>query len=147
MIKGMDHIGISVSDLGRAIAFYRDLLGMELVAPEPFGDERYSTLLGLKNAQGKVALVRSGSLQIELFEFAHPQPKAGIEDHPVCDHGISHFCIKVTHIHDLYARLRASGVVFNCPPMEFFGKALATYGRDPDGNIFELLEMIETDEA
>ena len=31
MIGGLHHVGITVSDLDRSLAFYRDLLGMEVV--------------------------------------------------------------------------------------------------------------------
>jgi catechol 2,3-dioxygenase-like lactoylglutathione lyase family enzyme len=32
-IRGLNHITLAVSDLDRAILFYRDLLGMELTSP------------------------------------------------------------------------------------------------------------------
>jgi len=141
MIKGMNHVGVSVASLERAIAFYRDVMGMACVAQETFGGEKYEAILGLKDVRGKVALVRLGTLQIELFEFEHPQPKAANPQRPVCDHGITHFCLQVEDIHSEYARLQTSGVIFHCPPQDFFGNAVATYGRDPDGNVFELLQL------
>jgi catechol 2,3-dioxygenase-like lactoylglutathione lyase family enzyme len=147
MIKGMNHVGVSVSDLNRAIAFYRDVLGMEVVVQRPFGGEKYEMILGLKGARGQVALLRFGDIQIELFEFASPRPKRGDPRRPICDHGITHFCLEVTDIDDAYARLKAKGVSFHCSPQSFSGKAIATYGRDPDGNVFELLEMTRADET
>ena len=38
-------------------------------------------------------------------------------------------------------RLMEAGVSFHCPPIDFSGIAKATYGRDPDGNVFELREI------
>lgn len=142
MIKGMDHVGISVSDLDRGLAFYRDLLGMEVVVQGAFDGEQYETLLNLRGVRGRVVLLRRGNFQIELFEFGHPDPKPSDSMRPVCDHGITHFCLEVTNIHEEYERLKAAGVHFHCPPLKFFGKAFATYARDPDGNVFELFEMI-----
>jgi catechol 2,3-dioxygenase-like lactoylglutathione lyase family enzyme len=112
---------------------------MELLVEAPFGGDKYETILGLRGAQGKVALLRLGDFQVELFEFASPQPRSADPGRPVCDHGITHFCLRVTDIHVEYARLKAAGVTFHCPPQDFAG-ALATYGRDPDGNVFELFE-------
>jgi hypothetical protein len=44
--------------------------------------------------------------------------------------------------------LRSSSEIgaWNCPPLKCFGVATVTYGRDPDGNVFELLEMHEGSE-
>ena len=143
MIDGFNHVGISVSDLHRSIAFYRNSLGMEVVAQMRFEGERYEAILGLEGARGEAALLRSGSLQLELFEFAHPAPKSADPRRPVCDHGITHFCVDVADIDTTYDRLKAAGVFFHCPPLDF-GRARATYGRDPDGNVFELRQKIGT---
>lgn len=139
MITGMNHVGVSVSNLERSIGFYRDLLGMEVVGRTTFEGERYELILGLRGARGKVALVRLGNLRLELFEFESPRPKPAEPNRPVCDHGITHFCLQVTDIQSEYVRLKAAGVPFHCPPQ--VGTAIATYGRDPDGNVFELLEI------
>jgi glyoxylase I family protein len=142
MIKGMNHVGMSVANLDRSIAFYRDCLGMELVVkPTTFEGELYERILALEGVKGKVALLKTGNMQLELFEFAHPTPKPKDPNYPVCDHGISHFCIDVADVENVYARLKAAGVYFHCAPLNFFGEARATYARDPDGNVFELLEM------
>jgi catechol 2,3-dioxygenase-like lactoylglutathione lyase family enzyme len=141
VIQGLHHVGVSVANLERAIGFYRGVLGMEVVHRGIFGGELYELVLGLKDVAGKVATLRLGTLEIEVFEFDSPRPRLVEPNRPVCDHGISHFCLHVSDIHGEYARLKAAGVAFHCPPQNFFGKAMATYGRDPDGNVFELLEM------
>lgn len=142
MIEGIVHVGISVSSLERSVAFYRDLFGMDVVLNKAFAGEVHENIIGLKGAHGKVAILQRGSLQLELFEFEYPQPKPSDPNRPACDHGITHFCVRVTDIESEYARLKAAGVEFHCPPQYYQGKAIATYGRDPDGNIFELLELI-----
>ena len=142
-IKAMNHVGISVADIDRSIAFYRDMLGMQVVVRTSFEGDQYATILRLKGASGRVALLRAAAMQIELFEFSCPVPRGGERDRPVCDHGITHFCIEVHDIDATYRRLRDSGVVFHCEPLDFLGGARATYGRDPDGNVFELLEVRE----
>lgn len=140
MIKNFNHVGISVVNLERSIAFYRDLLGMEVVVETTFGGEQYASILGLKETNGKVAFLKSGSTQLELFEFLTPKPVSAPPDRLVSHHGISHFCIEVADIAFTYERLRLAGVVFHCPPLSFSDDSKATYARDPDGNVFELLE-------
>lgn len=144
MIEGILHVGVSVSNLERSVAFYRDLFGMEVLIHKPFCGEVHENIIGLPGTHGKVAIVRRGSLQLELFEFEYPVPKFADPNRPACDHGITHFCVQVSDIEGEYARLKAAGARFHCPPQYYQGRMIATYGRDPDGNIFELLELIET---
>ena len=46
-------------------------------------------------------------------------------------------------IDEEHKRLSEAGMRFHCPPIDA-GKGLrATYGRDPDGNVVELLEVLD----
>lgn len=144
MIKGFNHVGISVVDLQISIEFYREILGMEVVDQIEFGGAQDESILGLPGASGKAAMMRSASLQIELFEFAYPPPKTKNIRYPVSDHGLSHFCVEVLDIDAEYRRLKAAGVHFHCPPLHFSDGSSGTYARDPDGNVFELLELAKS---
>jgi glyoxylase I family protein len=148
MTKSLNHVGLSVANLERAVEFYRTGFGMEIASQGAFDPEteggRYAAILGLSNPRGRVALLKAGNLQLELFEFSHPSPERNRPDRPVCDHGITHFCVEVEDIDREHQRLVAAGASFHCRPLTFFGKATATYGRDPDGNVFELLQMSAT---
>jgi catechol 2,3-dioxygenase-like lactoylglutathione lyase family enzyme len=148
MIERFNHVGLSVSNIDRSIAFYRDLLGMEVkVAPKDFAEGPYEKIMALKGAAGRIAVVKGADLHLELFEFANPTPRAQDAARPVCDHGITHFCIEVKDIQSHYERMKAAGVVFHCEPFNFRNIAVATYARDPDGNVFEMLEMIPKEAA
>jgi catechol 2,3-dioxygenase-like lactoylglutathione lyase family enzyme len=141
MIKGFNHVGISVASLDRAIQFYRDVLGMEIVIEATFAGERYEKILALSGAHGRVAVLKTTDMQLELFEFVRPAPAPKDAHYPVSDHGISHFCLAVSGLDEMYERLLRLGVHFHCPPLAFSAKTRATYARDPDGNVFELLEI------
>jgi len=141
MINGMHHVGISVTDLDRAVDFYTNCLGMDVVASAfPFGGPLYERVMALENTKGRMCVVRKGTLMLELFEFAHPSPARKDPNYSVGDRGISHFGIEVTDIEAMYERLVAKGVRFHCPVVTFPGGVKATYARDQDGNVFELLE-------
>ena len=142
MIKGMNHVGISVASLDRSIRFYRDVLGMEMISQRTFEGGQYEAILALGGASGRVALLKAQNMQLELFEFSRPAPAPGVPNRPVCDHGITHFCVEVSDVEGEYERMKSAGVVFHCPPVEFFCAAKAAYARDPDGNAFELLELL-----
>jgi len=140
MVKGLNHVALSVADLDRAVEFYCSGLGMQVVEREPFEGAQYDTILGLDAAKGRVALLRVGSFQIEIFEFASPKPVPAPPARPVCDHGITHFCLDVDAIEALCERLRRAGAAFHCDPLHFPGAGRATYVRDPEGNVFELFQ-------
>jgi catechol 2,3-dioxygenase-like lactoylglutathione lyase family enzyme len=140
MIKGVDHIGIAVADLDRSVRFYRDTIGMQVIAQAPLGGALYEAMLGLPGVTGRVATLERGGLQIELFEFYTPKSELGAAAPRLHDLGITHFCIRVEDIDAEYLRLSAEGVHFNAPPLGNETER-ATFGRDPDGNLFELLEI------
>jgi len=140
MITGFSHVGIAVANLERSIEFYRDLLGMQVIQDVPFEGPRYDSILALRGAKGRVAVLRIGNLELEFFEFLHPAGRSQDPNRPVSERGITHFAVEVDDLAGIYERLQAAGVVFHCPPIDF-GFAAATYLRDPDGNVIELLQM------
>jgi catechol 2,3-dioxygenase-like lactoylglutathione lyase family enzyme len=137
----LSHVGISVTDLERSIAFYREMFGMEpAMEVMPFAGHPFSSVMGLPDAAGRMCMIVGGNVALELFEFERPSPREQDCDYPVADHGISHFGIDVAGIDAVYARLSAAGVRFHAPVTTFASGMRATYGRDPDGNVFEIME-------
>src|SRR5215469_12318689 len=98
-IKAIDHVGLSTADIGRSIHFYHDLLGMELTEQEEIENKPdYDRIFGLHNVKATSAMLRLGSMQIELFEFERPRGKAPDLDQPVNNPRIYHICFEVTDI-------------------------------------------------
>jgi catechol 2,3-dioxygenase-like lactoylglutathione lyase family enzyme len=147
VITGLHHAGISVLDLDRSLRFYCDLLGMQVQAQGLFGGETLASVMNLSGARGRSAMLRAGAQCLELFEFGNPVPRRRRSERPVCDHGICHVCVQVTDLQQDYERLRAAGVRFHCPPQPFGDDMLATYARDPDGNVVELLQIVSRNDA
>ena len=142
MITGIHHASITTPNLERAIAFYSGLLGMEVVVRWDWkaGNTAADSIYGLKDTAVNMAMLKTGNAFLELFEFESPTGTPNEAQRPVCNAGVTHVCLTVTDIHAEYQRLLAAGVKFNCPPQTMPGILTATYARDPDGNIFELLE-------
>jgi len=145
MIRGIHHTAISTGNLERSLAFYRDLLGFEMALEFEWsiGTEFADSITGLKDSAARTAMLKAGNMMIEIFEYSSPTPKAGNPVRPVCDHGITHVCVDVVDIDAEYERLKSAGMTFHCPPQDL-GFAKATYGRDPDGNVVELQEVLDT---
>jgi len=134
-----NHVGISVSDIERSIAFYRDMFGMQQLCDVfPFGDERVQAIMDIPGVTGRMCMIGKDNLQLELFEFTGGRAKDA--NYPVSDHGYSHFGFEVDDVDATYARLKEAGVRIHSPVITFDGGIRAIYARDPDGNVFEALQ-------
>jgi catechol 2,3-dioxygenase-like lactoylglutathione lyase family enzyme len=142
MIQGIHHTGLSTPDLDRALHFYCDLLGFELLTrfEMPPGSPGMDDMLDLPGVGFSAALIRLGRTMIEVFEFSAPEPARAEGRRRVCDHGLTHLCLQVDDLTKEYDRLMAAGMVFHCAPQTGSG-ARFVYGRDPDGNAIELIEF------
>ncbi len=147
MINGIHHTAISTPDADRLLAFYRDVLGFRVVWDTAWTDDaRLDRILELPDSAGRVVMLRAANALLELFEFVRPRPTPQSADRPVCDHGVTHIALDVTDIDAEYRRLRDAGMRFHAPPVLMDGFAVrTTYGRDPDGNVIELQEILDPD--
>jgi catechol 2,3-dioxygenase-like lactoylglutathione lyase family enzyme len=123
----IDHIAITVQDLERSVAFYRDLLGCEVLG-QLFLDE--GTL--------KLVFLRSGSACLELFEYrGHDAVTAVDVEHTLG--GYKHLAFQTDDVDGLAAKLEAAGVVFTLEPTDATGGVRLAFFRDPDGNELEIV--------
>ncbi len=136
----LNHVGICVVDLQRSIEFYRAHLDMELIYHAQFSGPQYEAVMALSDARGHMCVLKNHTVQLELFQFEHPGPSGSPAAETMANRGISHFGVEVDDIDVTYQRLVAAGVCCHSPVLEFKGGMRATYVRDPDGNVFELLQ-------
>jgi catechol 2,3-dioxygenase-like lactoylglutathione lyase family enzyme len=138
MILGVHHPALAVPDMRRAHAFYCGVLGFRVVMEAEIPSfPPMNAAFGVDDAACKVSMLRKGNSCIELFEFAKSAP--GEPKRPVNRQGITHLALTTDDYQKDYDHLAAHGVAFNTPPM---GEAPGRwcYGRDPFGNVIELLE-------
>jgi catechol 2,3-dioxygenase-like lactoylglutathione lyase family enzyme len=150
MIRGIHHVAVATGDLDRLKAFYCDMLHFEVMSEggwEP-GSPLVDDIVGLPGSSARTATLRAGNLYVEMFQYLTPEGRPS-PNRPVSDHGYTHFCLDVVDIDAEYERLSAAGMTFHAPPApasSLGGGALrATYGRDPDGNVIELQEILRED--
>ena len=142
MAGALHHVGISTPNIERAIAFYTGLFDFTVVQRggwEPGNAVRDRQHMTTGTAAKSAMLAREG-MRLELREYAHPVGAPKRPDQPVVDHGINHICFAIDDIDAEYARLVAAGMRFHCEPLDVGGGLTLTYGRDPDGNVIELLQ-------
>jgi LAO/AO transport system kinase len=94
----LDHVGIAVSDVNAALAFYRDALGLEVEAPEDVASQRV-----------RAHFIPAGEAALELLEATAP-------DSPIAKFvekrgpGLHHITLRVGDIRAALARLKERGV-------------------------------------
>jgi catechol 2,3-dioxygenase-like lactoylglutathione lyase family enzyme len=150
MIRGIHHVAVSTPNLERIVAFYCDIMGAEQVYEGGWerGSDVIDQIVGLKDSSCKQAMLKLHNAYLEFFEYQTPTPTTKDPAYPPNNHGYTHFCIDVTDIDSEYERLTKAGVKFNIPPPDFEGGDIrATYGRDPDGNIIEIQQILNKDHA
>jgi catechol 2,3-dioxygenase-like lactoylglutathione lyase family enzyme len=148
MIRGVHHVALSTADLDRLSAFYTDVLGFTVAMKSSWRNRPViDALIGLKDSAARQVMLQAGNAYIEIFEYESPRGKPIDPARPPSDHGFTHFCLDVQDIDSEFRRLSAAGMTFNCAPPtldELGGRAIrAIYGRDPDGNIIELQEIMD----
>ena len=109
------HIGISVNDMERSVAFYRDVLGFEVVGTGEAFDEEDEPL-DLQDVHLLSTAMKCGDCQIELLQFLSPQGRA--EAPNMSDAGCVHMALAVKDIHAVYEKLLAAGAQVNAPPQK-----------------------------
>ncbi len=145
-IKRVNHTGISVRDMARSLAFYRDLLGLELIFDSDVDDvPPLNAVVGMDNARGRVAWLRAGDTMIELWQWDHPEGRPLPDDYRPADKGVTHYALETDDVDGLYRRIVDAGFHANTEPLDL-GLHKTTYVRGPDDEIIEILEDRATDE-
>jgi lactoylglutathione lyase len=143
-IEGVSHFGIQVADLDRSIAFYRDLLGLELIAHWVRDQPYVQALVGYPGVELNVAVFRFPQSEsfLEVLEYRNVEKRP--IDSSTANPGTAHLCVYVPNLDALHERLVASGVSFvsgiQSPTVGPNTGAKVVYMLDPDGIRIELLE-------
>lgn len=131
LLIGFEHVGMTAGNLDRTIAFYCDLLGLELV-------------LRKRDDRGELAFLDTGSGMLEVAS-----PRADIarsRDVPPHEAGMRHLTFAVRSVDAMVARLEAAGVEIIERPRPANNTTVLrrlAFFRDPDGIIVELVERAE----
>lgn len=142
----LHHVGLTVSDIERSIAFYCDLLGMTLHRRRPHVDSDYVALqtgypgVVLNVASLKVSPESRQSLELVQYMNGGGPPAETATNRP----GSSHLCLSVSDLRACHASLQARGVRFKSEPVRITAGpnegGLVVYFYDPDGYTLELFQ-------
>ncbi len=143
-ILGADHTGITVSNLDRSLAFWRDVLGFEFSHTAHQKGELAQEITGVEGAEIKLAVLKTpGSHKIELLEYVAPADRKCANLRP-CDVGSVHVALLVDDLDLVLERIAASGCKAAGNPQTLMkgpnaGKRVV-YVHDPDGTSIEFLQ-------
>jgi catechol 2,3-dioxygenase-like lactoylglutathione lyase family enzyme len=138
-----NHVGVTVSNLDRSLAFYRDLLGFHVAYERGEVTAEYMPrLVGIPGARLKIAGVDIPGLHLDLIEYI--VPKGGVAAGPTSDVGNVHIGYTVDDLWAAYRHLMAAGVRFKSQPVSpTVGPnkgGWAVYFVDPDGVTLEMIQ-------
>ena len=147
-VTAVDAIGITVSDLDRALAFYTGVLPFTKVSEREVSGRPYELLSGLFGARSRVARLRLGAEEIELTEFLAPKGRPLPVDIRPNDRLFQHIAIVVSDMTKAFELLRARRVEFaSTGPQRLpdwnpnAGGISAFYFRDPDRHFLEIINF------
>jgi glyoxylase I family protein len=150
VIRGIHHVALLTGDFDRLLAFYRDVVGGEVVGEREWGEGDDLVMLGRVTGIGgeprlRSAILRVGNAFVEIQHYGHPVGGGDPSSLLAQDYGIRHFALDVTEIEAEVERLAKAGMRFAGPVQQPSSRIKSIYGRDPDGNIVELQELLVVD--
>jgi catechol 2,3-dioxygenase-like lactoylglutathione lyase family enzyme len=121
---------LTVNDLDRALAFYRDGLGLQTKG-----------IVGKQFEHGAVVFFRlDGGLILALYPSASLSKDAGITatDRRLGSVSIGHLVESKTEVDAVVAQAEKAGAIVTDPPRDRFWGGYSGYFHDPDGHLWEI---------
>ncbi len=146
LVRAVDAVAVTVSDMDRSVEFFTRVLAFEKVTDVEVAGPDYERLQGVFGARMRVVRLRLGQEQIELHEYLAPKGRPIPTDARSNDRSFQHAAIIVSDMARAYARLREFKVTHaSTGPQKLpeYIKAAAGieafYFKDPDGHALEVL--------
>jgi catechol 2,3-dioxygenase-like lactoylglutathione lyase family enzyme len=140
MFLRMDHVALSVRDMERTIAFYRDTIGFEPVFDRVF-TEPIARLIGEPAVEVRIVHLRLGEAVLELFDYRTPAGRPRPEGQRQCDLGLTHIGFLVDDFAATHARLLERGVRFLSEPVLVRPGVTVAYFFGAEGEVCEMREI------
>jgi len=146
LVQAVDAIGMTVSDMDRALDFYTKVLTFEKVSDVEVAGDEYEHLYGVFGLRIRVVRLQLGDEAIELTDYLAPEGRPIPVDMRSNDKWFQHIAIVVSDMDKAYQRLRdfkvqhASTGPQRIPDWNKGAAGIrAFYFRDPDGHHLEII--------
>jgi len=147
LVRSVESVGYTVSDLDRAVSFFTEVLEFTRVpGDQEIAGEAWERLAGVFGLRARVARLRLGDEELELTEYLAPRGRPIPPDMRGNDRAFQHVAIVVSDMARAYKKLREHRVAHaSTGPQRLpdwnpsAGGIEAFYFRDPDGHFLELI--------
>jgi lactoylglutathione lyase len=136
-----EHVGFTVSNLARSVAFYTAFLGSPPFFRGTEGRPYLSDITGYSGCTLQMAFftLPGSTVVLELLQYGHPSGEAISME--TCNPGIAHLCFVVADLQSEADRLQSLGATLRHErPVDRADGGRALYCRDFDGITIELQE-------
>lgn len=130
------HAGITVADLERAIEFYADTFGFDVLTEFTVSGEGFADAVDVAGATGRAAHLDADGIRLELFEY-EPAGEP-IEDPDLNRSGATHLGFGIEDVDAFYEELDDDVETLSEPQTTSTGTRIL-FIRDPEGNLVELI--------
>jgi catechol 2,3-dioxygenase-like lactoylglutathione lyase family enzyme len=144
----VEAVGLTVADMDRSVAFYRQVLSFEVVSDVEVAGAAYEQLQGVFGVRLRVVRLRLGEEAIVLTEYLTPKGRPAPADARSNDRWFQHIAIIVSDMERAYQWLRQHKVEHVSPGPQRLpdwnpnaGGITAFYFKDPDGHPLEILQF------
>jgi catechol 2,3-dioxygenase-like lactoylglutathione lyase family enzyme len=146
LVKSVEAIGMTVSDIDRSVEFFNKVLNFEKVSDVEVHGSEYEKLQGLFGVRMRVVRMRLGEEIIELIQYLAPEGRPIPAGWRSNDHAFQHIAIVVSDMDKAYQHLRghkirhASTAPQTIPASNKAAAGIrAFYFKDPDGHHLEII--------
>ncbi|MHC6595116.1 VOC family protein [Arthrobacter sp. C152] len=142
-IQRMDHVGVVVTDMAAATAFFVEL-GLRPVGSGQVEGAWVDRIIGVEGVRSEIAMLETpdGRSRLELSSFHAPATPDGDPQAPANVPGLRHVCFAVDDVEDTLARLKAHGAELVGSVERYADVFKLCYVRGPEGIIVELAEEL-----
>ena len=150
LVTGVESVGVTVSDMEKAVAFYSQVLTFEKISDVEVAGKDVERIEGVFGARERIVRMRLGSEILELSEYLTPRGRPIPVDSRSNDRWFQHIAIIVSDMDQAYRVLRQNRVQHaSTGPQRLpdwnknAGGIEAFYFKDPDNHVLEILHFPE----
>lgn len=142
-VQRFDHVGVTVSDLEAATAFFT-VLGLEVEGRTTVEGEFVDTVCGIPGSRCEIVMLRprGGGTGLEVARFVRPEHAPGNPAAMANEVGLRNVCFEVDDLRAAVDAVAEGGYGLVGGIGEYEGTWRMAYVRGPDGIIVSLFQRV-----